>query len=110
MFTPREKTDYRYPVSAPFPKASNRVHKPRTSPRKNPRSPNKSPPTAPTAGQAHDSRRRKPRFLGFESGIEEHTYIIGNNQSERFILTTKAISNHVRRTYKNGGDVKRSVD
>ena len=109
MFNPREKTDFRYPVSVPFQKGSNRAHKPRTTQDKNSRATNKFPP-APTAGQADDPRRRKPRFLGSESGIEEHIYTLGNNQSEKFISTTNAISNHVGKTYKNGGDVKKSVD
>ena len=109
MFTPYEKTDFRYPVSVPFPKVSNRVPKPRTTQGSYPRATNKFPPAS-IAGQAHDPRRRKPRFLGSESGIEEYTYTLGNNQSEKFISTRKAISNHVGRTYKNGGDVKRSVD
>ena len=94
MFTPREKTDFKYPVSVPFPKGSNRAPKPRTSQGKNTRSPNKFP-TASIAGQAQDPRRRKSRFLGSESGIEEYTYTLGNNQSEKFITTIKAISNHV---------------
>ena len=109
MFTPREKTDYRCPVFAPFPKSKNRPPKPKPVPQKSPRSTKISlrvPLTVPT----QDSRRRKQRFLGPESEIEEHTYTLGNNQRERFVATTKAISNHVGRTYKNGGDVKRSID
>ena len=94
MSTPREKTGFRYPVSVPFPKGNKKNPKPRTSQGRNPRQVNK-PSPAPTAGQAQDPRRRKSRFLGLETGLEEYTYTLGNNQSEKFITTTKVISNHV---------------
>ena len=58
----------------------------------------------------HNETKRNSRFLGLEDGLESHTYTLGYQQTENFMNTTKAVSNHVVKTYKNKGDVKRSID
>ena len=106
MFTPREKTDYRYPVSVPFPKAGTRSKVKQALPRRQ----KLHKPTSRSDGSTRQDTQRRTRFQGHEEGLEDHTYTLGPQQSERFMVTTKALSNHVGRTFKNGGDVKRSVD
>ena len=71
-------------------------------PRQNSQKPHKLPPRL--DGRVNQDTQRKTRFQGHEEGLEGHTYTVGSQQSERFMLTTKALSNHVGRTLKNGGD------
>ena len=106
MFTLRKKTDYRYPVSIPYPKGGPRPKTKQAQTRRN--KPNKPPPRP--DGSHRQEVQRRSRFQGHEEGLEGHTYTLGPQQSERFMVTTKALSNYVGRTFKNGGDVKRSVD
>ena len=58
-------------------------------------------------GRAHHLPQRHP---GAEEALVSHTYGLGPNQSETYARTTKAIANFVGKSYKNGGDVKRSMD
>ena len=106
MFTPREKTDYRYPVSVPFPKGGSRP-KPKQAP---PRRQKSNKPPQRSDGNPRQDVQRRTRCQGHKEGLEGHTYTLGPQQSERFMTTTKALSNYVGWTFKNGGDVKRSVD
>ena len=65
-------------------------------------------------GKGKKARRRHPvrgtKFIGNTEDLGEHVYDIGYNQSDQYTTTTREISHHVGHTYKNGADVKRSID
>ena len=42
--------------------------------------------------------------------LNGNRYKLGYAQSDIYVQTTKALSLYVGNTYKNGGDVKRSID
>ena len=94
MFTPK---DNRYPLSIPTPK--NGARPPRFNSGRATRS-----------QQQNQKKRRQDKFTGLEDALGDYTYTLGHLQAENFATTTKAISNYVGKTYKNGGDVKRSID
>ena len=54
--------------------------------------------------------RRSTRYEGAEPSLGNHVYALGYTQHEAFNRTTKEIGEHVGRTYKNGGDMKRTID
>ena len=53
---------------------------------------------------------RGTKFIGNTEDLGDHIYDIGYNQSDQYTTTTREISHHVGRTYKNGADVERSID
>ena len=94
MFTPK---DNRYPLSIPTPKNGARL--PRFNSGRSAR-----------FQKQNQQKRRYDKFTGLEDALGDYTYTLGHIQAENFATTTKAISNYVGKTYKNGGDVKRSID
>ena len=60
--------------------------------------------------KANHQSRQRDKFTGLEEVLEDHTYTLGYLRAEYFATTRKAISSYVRKTYKNGGNVKRSID
>ena len=65
-------------------------------------------------GKGKKARRnplaRGPKFTGDTEDLKDHVYDVGYNQSDQYTTTTREISHHVGRSYKNGADVKRSID
>ena len=53
---------------------------------------------------------RSNKFEGSQPDLKGHVYHIGYNQADIFAKTTKEIGLFTGKTYKNGGDVKRSID
>ena len=51
-----------------------------------------------------------PKFRGTEEALRGYTYTLAPNHTEVWTRTTREIADYVDRTYKNGGDVKRSID
>ena len=54
--------------------------------------------------------RRFTRYEGAELALEKHVYTLGYTKYEAFNRTTKEIAEHVGCTYKDGGDVQRTID
>ena len=50
------------------------------------------------------------RFTGTENALKGYTYTLAPNRIEVWTKTTREIADYVGRMYKNGGDVKRSID
>ena len=67
-------------------------------------------------GDYRRARRRsknhstRSRFRGTEDALKGHVYTLAPNRTEVYQKTTREIADYVGRTYKNGGDVKRSID
>ena len=60
--------------------------------------------------RTNKSHAYKPKFRGTEEALRGHTYTLAPNRTEVWTRTTREIADYVGRTYKNGGDVKRSID
>ena len=52
---------------------------------------------------------RTPKFEGSEANLKGMVYTLGFAQGEMFTKTTRDISLYVGKTYKNGGDIKRTM-
>ena len=52
----------------------------------------------------------RSKFNGTEEALRGHTYTLAPNRTEVWTRTTREIADYVGRTYKNGGDVKTSID
>ena len=63
-------------------------------------------------GPGKKQRRQPPqeKFEGATMGLKCYYYDMGYNRSEQFNKTTKAICNYVGTKYKNGADVRVSVE
>ena len=65
-------------------------------------------------GKGKKSRRppapRTHKYTGDEEVLKGHVFDIGYNQSDQYTTTIREISQHVAKTYKNGSDVKKSID
>ena len=64
-------------------------------------------------GSGKKQRRSPPvqqRFEGATEALKGHYYDMGYNRSEQFNKTTKAICNYVGTTYRNGADVRVSIE
>ena len=58
-------------------------------------------------------QRRQPykeRFEGATEDLKKHVYDLNYNQCEQYNKTTKKIAEHVGITYKNGADVRVSIE
>ena len=53
---------------------------------------------------------RTPKFEGSEANLKGMVYTLGFAQGEMFTKTTRDISLYVGKTYKNGGDIKKTID
>ena len=97
--TPDSRNLNRHPLATPTPKTSNRGSK---------QGYNQKP------FNRFNSRtrniKRPTNFEGSEPKLGSHTYTLGYTQHEAFNRTTKEISDFVGRTYRNGGDMKRTID
>ena len=51
-----------------------------------------------------------PMFMGAVDELRGHVYSLGYMQADTYVKTTKEIALYVGKKYKNGGDVKRSID
>ena len=69
------------------------------------------PRSGPSQNKPHDQRiPRKNKFEGSEPELKGNVFRLGYNQADIFAETKKEIGLFTGKTYKNGGDVKRSVD
>lgn len=62
------------------------------------------------ARMKHPRLPNNPRFQGVEEGITRHTYNLEYTQLNIYVKTTKALLLFVGKTYKNGEDIKKSID
>ena len=60
--------------------------------------------------QRRQTAPRSPKYTGSEEELKGHVFDLGYNQSYQYTTTVKEISQHVAKTYKNGSDVKKSID
>ena len=89
----------RHPLTTPSPKTSNRGNKQGYQMKPFNRFNNRT-----------RNQRKPTNFEGSESKLDSHTYTLGYTQHEEFNRTTKKIADYVGRTYRNGGDIKRTID